>query len=247
MKAVSRYARAVAPRGKRASVIQWLDIGSGDGTTIHDLLRRFHEIAIDEIELDCIEPDSRARELLKWRLGGRARNVWGVKAHELAVGRRYDLITCIHSSYYFGVSEEHHLTVWRTLLGSLTEKGILIVVALPASSPLFDLASPVSYQECSKADILCEHLRILGAETEWSQLRVRYLLDHVFKLHRLHSEDLIERLRPLVAVLSNDPERSIDPAEAQRFMSRLEGPAQKWGRHSVIDFGDWVIRARIRR
>lgn len=181
-------AAAIARVHPCGSEISWLDIGSGDGTTICNILNCQISSELSNIKLDCVEPSKAAGSLLTRNLaslGIQVNQLHQKPVSEAIFSQSYDIITCLHTSYYFGFTEHQHDKTWSRLSDSLSERGILVVCVLPESSPFFALASPAHFSDFGKAQKVGESLRRHFRRVESKTLSVR-IPTNVFDIVNAH-------------------------------------------------------------
>ncbi len=149
-------AKCIADQLPGRELIRWLDVGSGDGSTLGNVLKQFISLRTDvRVQLDCIEPSRAALNLLPPNV-----IIPKVALQEMHEGpistakllETHDVVTCIHTSYYFGQSEANHKVAWAQIADTLVPGGIAVSCVLPEISPFFELAAPTRYSSYGKEE-----------------------------------------------------------------------------------------------
>jgi len=224
--------------------ISWLDIGSGDGTTIArtvDILLN-HSTTHRKVRLDCIEPQKSILPALKRNIQlsrAELRDVVISGAADASLLNKYDVITVIHSSYYFGKTENDFRNTWTKLLHALSPHGIIIVITLPEYSPFFYFAQPSTYISWSKGraivSSLCSYLQHLSVHHVSMRLATSNII----------SDDLEQTLRNLTLLYQfahHDTNKLVTASDLSVLKGQLLATCirdREWG--PVVDFNDWVI------
>lgn len=232
-------AQQIAACGVQGKPVRWLDVGSGDGSTIAGIARFLSRSDHRGVLLDCVEPYDAAISQLRANLR-QSNVVLGniVQAHiaDAILPRRYDIITCIHSSYYFGVTPEEYILTWLRLKSQLDMLGVIAVLALPSSSPFFRLAAPTEYCGHGKAEMVSYALAELFGSVEVKRLRVR------IPTRQFTIQSSQDSLRQLYAFLHHT---SIDIGSKATELLRAHA-CELGGDSKVIDMNDDLIVAPAR-
>jgi len=133
---LSRIASEISNVRSSASV-SILDVGSGYGINILNILQMLYSEKKVRHILDVVEPSEQARLILRAlipneTLGGFLRNVYSSIA-DISV-KVFDAVLVMHSSYYIDSFETELAKIYNQ---NVTVGGLVILLALPDTSPFF--------------------------------------------------------------------------------------------------------------
>ncbi len=149
---VKSMAGLIYERFKNKTEIKWLlDIGSGDGCALFQILSFLPEDFKAKLSIDCLEPSRKAIDLMergyrKNRDIGLIKNIlieeW---KSGVAQTERYDIITMIHVNYYIASDRHFYNQRLIDLVNVLKPNGLGIILTLPKNSAYYNMARFAGY------------------------------------------------------------------------------------------------------
>lgn len=127
--------------------IRWLDVGTGEGSKLIDIIKFLRKINRRvEIDLVIFEPSKYALPILKRKLS----EIKGVNfkirneafSYDSLKNERFDCISFFHSTYYLANSESAFLQLYRKAHRCLNSDGILMVQSVYEKGDFQELGKP---------------------------------------------------------------------------------------------------------
>lgn len=215
-----------------------LDVGTGDGHTLWQVLSLSTAESTDSVSVDLIEPDSvglmralkRLRGIERVRVKGRADCTARQRLQIPRARERYDVLFAGHVNYYLGgvCRPEARQTYFRQLDILAESARKLVFMSVPSSSDYYKVVEN-PFGTHVFAEEMVRHFCSSGRHVRVVDIPIRFYVAHA-------------QLSPHEAVLVwkffSNTEREPDSSEMQQFISRLEAVTDTEG---YMNFRDQLV------
>lgn len=217
--------------------IRWLDIGSGNGVVLAEVLKY---IKAKNIDLACVEPDAIATSLLRTKLAGIKKLTLMVHGKEfspdLIPDSHFNTITLLHSVYFLGRTEEDYRTLFVELLRGLKKNGKIISVSISSKGDFNRLGNP-EYSKLSLGDNLYTFLQQLGYNPTIREFPTRFNVTSFIR----EPEKTAEEFRIFYQFVNQNPTIEWNEQLEENFRMYVKDLAIEEDGKLFLDFKDMTI------
>lgn len=235
-------ASVVAEHGPRKGAFEWLDIGAGEcHSTIQQLSvirKATKQKVVLDIDIDVLEPSSYSLAQCLLRLHSIKkdivfRNFFKAGWHEAKLPFRYDLISAVHSAYYFTPTEKDFRQVLRKIWFKLKKGGIAQLLILPSYSAFYRVIGWNYFGNWVYAENILRTLREMGFKPKTKEFSMKLNIDDVFRNRAALYEFWL--------FMMNKRTGSLNASERKRFLDALKAARFKHNGRWVMEMNDWFI------
>ncbi|MFA5879884.1 MAG: methyltransferase domain-containing protein [Candidatus Margulisiibacteriota bacterium] len=155
--------------------LNWLDIGTGDGWTLSNILDR---VPNKKINLFIIEPSEFTVDTLKKRLESYKNVTFNIITKkfdsELIKDKVFDCATIMHACYYLADHKEEYQAIYQDIYKSLNKNGFLLIQNIADDSD-FQVLGNKPYVNWALGDTTFNYLQELwGSNVDFEKYPIRF-------------------------------------------------------------------------
>lgn len=232
-----------------ARPIKWMDIGSGDGAKLADVVTSIRNLEpTTEIVLSAIEASAFGAKNISDRFrrdDHLALRVFNEKfdAKRLPINS-FDAITFFHSSYYLAVREPEFQKVYSKCYAALRRGGVLIIQSVDEHADFQKLGNP-PYSEWAQGEHSYELLSRLNPHVLRHDFPTRIdVSDLLFLSLKDLSSEQKSRLLLLYRFTTQQDSARPTPEALTSYVQKLRSMARKDNGRYVLDFSDVIVSIR---
>lgn len=227
-----------------AQKITWLDIGTGDAATLLEIFKQDQDFDKRQITLVTNEPSSKAISLLKNSINKfsniRLEVITDNFDLSLVAGKKIDIITSLHSSYYLGKSETDFENLFSKLFESLNDSGVLLVQGIASNSDFRNLETkPYPYSLYSCGDYTKKIFKKFWGGADGKEFLTRF--DVTSYLQENLSGDMQADLKQFYLFIRQNPHLEFSQEVQNAFFEKIKKFAVKSDSKYYLDFKDWIV------
>ena len=216
--------------------INWLDIGTGDGTKIKGVVKELHKKNTNlGINLFLVEPNNIVIKKISKNLG--SKNNISIKvineafSTKLLHRKKYHCISLFHSTYEIARNRKKLKTIYKSLYDSLNKKGLLLIQEVCEGSD-FNKLRGIQYISNGE-NTLNFFNNIWPNETNCKSFPTRIKIKNLIK----DNNELIK----LYKFVTQKDLNNFSRKESEKFLRKVKKISKQFGEKDDLDFRDLII------